>query len=488
MRGSWKIFAMIGACAASAAAAAQTNAAQHWRTLTAMDVEAAHRMLIEDHPGAAKEVGDEKFQRLLAAAYATAKERAAKVTSYDGYVATLAGLSVALGDKHIWSRPLYVVDRPEWPGIILARRSGHFVVADESEAAEGAPLMGAKLLSCDGIPADQLADQRLAEFKVIRGIEAQLIQRAAFLLLDEGNPFLKRPQQCEFSQDGRARTVPLKWRAIWNHQYHARLAKLPTRGSAGFGVRKVGEGYWIAMQSFSESALPVVEAVRAQATAIKAAPYVVLDLRGNGGGNSRFGRSVAEALLGPSYVAAVGQVAPGGADCSKAWRISDRNLKQVAYYMNEMGPRQGKEATEAFTREYQTLAAAKAKGEPFAGKPRCPAAAAASREKKPVEKSDYAGRLILLTDNACFSSCLMVADEFRRLGALHVGETTDANTNYMEVREDKLPSGLSMFSTLQALSPARPAQMGPFVPERLYPGSISDTAALEKWVIELTAG
>jgi hypothetical protein len=488
MRGSWKIIASMGALGATPAAWAQVDVASHWRALTAMDVEAAHRLLLEDHPGAAKEVGDEKFQRSLASAYAKAKERTAKVTSYDGYVATMAGLSFGLGDKHIWSRPLYVVDRPEWPGIMLARRGMDFVVADESDAAEGAPLMGAKLVSCAGIAADRLADQRLAEFKVVRGIEAQLIQKAAFLLLDDGNPFLKRPQQCEFVQDGRPRSVPLKWRGIWNHQYYARVAKMQTRGAAGFGVRKVGDGYWIALQSLSESAVPVVEAVRAQAPAIKAAPYVVLDLRGNGGGNSRFGRSIAEALLGPGYVKAiVSGEAAGGENCSKAWRISDRNLKQVASYVTDLGPRQGKEATDAFKKEYETLLAAKAARQPFAGTPRCAATAASSPVKAPLAKSDYAGRLLLLTDNACFSSCLMVTEEFRKLGALHVGETTDANTNYMEVREDRLPSGLSMFSTLQAVAPSRPRQMGPFVPARLYDGSIADTAALEKWIAEIAS-
>jgi hypothetical protein len=103
-------------------------------------------------------------------------------------------------------------------------------------------------------------------------------------------------------------------------------------------------------------------------------------------------------------------------------------------------------------------------------------------------KPDYAGPVILLTDNSCFSSCLMVADEFRRLGALHVGQETDANTHYMEVREDKLPSGLSMFSTLQAMAPGSPLQMGPFTPTILYSGNIGDTPALEAWVASLASG
>jgi len=465
---------------------ARPVSAMHWRALTQLDVEAAHKLLLEDHPGAAKEVGDEAFQRQLSSAYATAKGRAAKVDSYDGYLATLAGFSVSLGDKHIWSRPLYAAETRDWAGLIIARRGKDFVVADESEAAEGAALKGAKLVSCDGISADRLADERLGEFKLVRGIGAQLVQRAWWLLVDDGNPFLKRPQTCQFLQEGQMRSVPLKWRSIARTELSTRLAALPTRGAPGFGLKKAGEGWWISLQSLNERALPVVEEVRSRAADIRAAPYVVLDMRGNGGGNSRFGRDIASALLGQQYVEAVGGGGGGGEACSKVWRVSDRNLKQLLYYKDELGPRQGKAATKAFSKEYESVAAAKAAGQSFSGKPRC-ASSRAKQAKKVTAKPEYRGRIILLTDNACFSSCLLVTKEFRDLGALHVGETTDANTNYMEVREDKLPSGLSMFSTLQAVSPASPSQIGPFVPEVPYDGNIADTAALEKWVASVAA-
>jgi hypothetical protein len=63
-----------------------------------------------------------------------------------------------------------------------------------------------------------------------------------------------------------------------------------------------------------------------------------------------------------------------------------------------------------------------------------------------------------------------------------VGQATDAATHYFEVRDERLPSGLSYFSTLQAFSPATPAQLGPFAPDVAYDGDIADTAALEAWV------
>jgi len=57
-------------------------------------------------------------------------------------------------------------------------------------------------------------------------------------------------------------------------------------------------------------------------------------------------------------------------------------------------------------------------------------------------------KVFLLTDHKCFSSCLIATHDFRALGAVHVGETTDANTSYAEVRAAVLPSGLAAASTL----------------------------------------
>lgn len=94
------------------------------------------------------------------------------------------------------------------------------------------------------------------------------------------------------------------------------------------------------------------------------------------------------------------------------------------------------------------------------------------------------GRLVLITDRNCFSSCLIAADLLRRLGALHVGEATDVSTRYMEVREEVLPSGIRTFSTLQKVALGA-ADFGPYEPAIAYPGDLADTSALQRWVVAL---
>ncbi len=473
----------LGLGLTAVSAAGQDQAAEpHWQRLTRVDIDAAQRMLLEDHPGSVEARGDAAFRQRLAAAYAAATARARRVTSSEGYFATLAGFAAAMGDKHIWSRPLLTSGALDWAGIVIARRGNDWVVADENEAVAGEPLAGARLVACDGIPADRLAEQRLGGFRAVWSIGAQRTAVAPLLLTDDGNTFLTRPARCAFEQNGQSREIELRWRNARRNDLNPRFGRAVRRGEAGFGVRRSGDGYWIGLQSLGDQAGPVVEAVRTQAEAIRRAPYVVLDLRGNSGGNSAYGDQIAEALLGGDTLR---RVRDGGGKCNTVWRLSDRNLRHLEQLQREIVARMGAEQGAFFAQAYRDAVAARAAGRDFSGPTSCAGAASPPATAAPPSASLFPGRLVLLTDHVCFSSCLLVTERFRRLGALHAGEETDAATRYFEVREDRLPSGLSMFSTLQALSPDAPPQIGPFAPEAVYEGDISDTAALEAWIASL---
>lgn len=134
----------LGLCAVAPAARAQipfagedsfqAPAEARWKAITAGDVRAAYRLLRDNHPGAAPELHDTDFTARLASAYTLALTRANKVESYQGYLAVLSGFAVSMGDKHIWSRPSFVVNTPLWPGFIVAKRGGTWVVVDTEEA------------------------------------------------------------------------------------------------------------------------------------------------------------------------------------------------------------------------------------------------------------------------------------------------------------------------------------------------------------------
>ena len=464
----------------------QAPADPRWSPIATQDVEAAFRLLRDNHPGAAPELHDLEFQQRLKNAHTLALKRAGTVTSYRGYLFVLAGFATDMGDKHIWSRPTFVVNLPRWAGIIVSKRGNAWIVTDTEP--DQSTVLSASLISCDGEAVQDLAQKNIGGFHAVWSVGAQQIQNAPWLLIDEGNPFITRPKACVFEHNTQRETVTLDWVRIKRENLLPRIKKAVGAGAAGFGVRRVGQGYWIALQDLlSDKARAVVKAVEEQKMALREAPYVVLDLRGNGGGSSVMGRQIAASLLGAA--AADGRLGPateaacGGPDGS--WRASEDNIKQLEFVQaSPLVARGGPEIKKMVQDTLRDARAAFAQGKAFSASINCPI----EPPKPPAATqppSLMKGRLILLTDNLCFSSCLSVTDDFRTLGAFHVGQTTDAATRYVDVREQYLPSGYSMFSTLESVDPSSPNEVGPFDPVLTYDGDIADTAALEKWVVEV---
>lgn len=451
-----------------------------WQRLTSTDLAAAYALIRDNHPGAAPELRDQDFQRRLEDGHALAQSRIGRVQGFNGYRAVLLGFANTFGDKHIWSLPL--VRRPylPFPGIVTAMRGSEWVVAEDLESGAEQPLTGARLISCDGVEADELARQRLGGFRAVWSIEAQRIARAPWLLVDD-NPLLARPQVCIFDRQGTRIEHRLRWRNMDGAALGARLDAAAPTGAPGHALRQFDGGWWIGVQDFTTRAAAVAAEVESKAAEIRRARMVVLDLRGNGGGNSAYANQLASAIYGPAHVQRI--LDPGGArDCPAAWRATTDNLAALDRFLEQSGA-----AGAGFVPERDALQAALSRGEPFSSSVAC--GRSSREEPAPPRIAPPAGtpRVILLTDHACFSSCLIATGLFRRLGALHVGEATDAGTRYMEVREISLPSGLSTFSTLQKVMLSGSGDVGPFVPDRRYEGNISDTAALERWIAQLAA-
>ena len=484
-------FAMTVAAAAAVAQvpswgvdAFQAPADPRWRPIAEQDVEAAYRLLRDNHPGAAPELHDLAFQQRLSNAHTLALKRARAVTSYQGYLFVLAGLATDMGDKHIWSRPTFVVNLPRWAGIIVSKRADAWIVTDTEPGQS--TVLGASLISCDGEAVQDLARKNIGGFRAVWGVGAQQIQNAPWLLIDEGNPFITRPKACVFEHNSQRETVTLDWVRIKRENLLPRVKKGIGAGAAGYGVRQVGKGYWIALQDlFTDKARGVVKSVEEQKMALREAPYVVLDLRGNGGGSSVMGRQIAASLLGAAAaderLGPATEAACGGPDGS--WRASEGNIKQLEFVQaSPLVSQGGPEIKKIVQDTLRDARAAFAQGKAFSASIDCPI----EPPKPPAATqppSLMKGRLILLTDNLCFSSCLSVTDDFRTLGAFHVGQTTDAATHYVDVREQYLPSGYSMFSTLESVDPGSALEVGPFEPVLAYDRDIADTDALEAWVI-----
>ena len=478
-----RAWAAVAALALSSAAIAQpaddrSEAVAAWKTLAETDLSAAYELIRGSHPAAAPELDDTGFQAQLEESYALARSRIDKVEGFNGYRAVLTGFANGLGDKHIWSRAQ--LSRPAYytASFVPALRGGRWTVAEDLWVGDGGSLQGAELISCDGKPVADLARERLGGFRAVWSIAAQRIAAAPWLFVRD-NPLLPAPDTCLFVKDGASTERKIVWGGIEADKLHSAIAAAVKSGKAGMGVRPFHGGHWIGLESLSPDAAAVVQQVQAQAAELRRSPLVVLDMRGNSGGNSLYGRQIAEILYGQAEVRRRLD-AVGGKSCGSPWRASPGNLATIEE-MIEQGAGSGMNL--AAVRD--AMKTAIAEGRAFTGPVSCAATAGSTGQERPLPPPANAPKVVLLTDHVCFSSCLLVTGTFRTLGALHVGEGTDAATRYMEVREIVLPSQISTFSTLQKVALSEPAQIGPFEPHRLFGGAMDNTEALESWIMEV---
>ena len=474
-------FLSIMIAAQSANAAAQT-AGEAWQALARVDSAAAIELIERNHPGAAPELGDRPFQERLAVARRHVGDRLPKVADFPSYAALMNGLANDFRDGHIWSNARLSSPQRRWAGIVIARRGGQWVVGAQ-EAAEGEPkLEGARLESCDGIPADRLASEKLGEFYAHPEVEADIASRAAQLLIDDGNPFVAKPASCRFVTANGPVAANLKWREITLRQLEPVAQRSYRPAEIALGISDFAAGKWISIPTFGNVAAALVEKVRLEEATLRAAPMVVVDLRGNSGGNSGYADEIARVLVGESRVAAASS---NSSQCTGTfWRVSPDNRTALRNFVEALPV----DRKPNWAGEMTAMERALANGARFApALPACAASDIAAKSPPPprnLPPSAYKGRLILLTDRACFSSCLIAANLFRRLGALHVGEATDMSTRYMEVREIVLPSGLRTFSTLQKVALGL-GDFGPYEPAVVYPGQLHEDEKVKAWVAAL---
>jgi len=449
-------------------AAEPPDSAAFYRQATIADVEGAIAMFELDHPGAAPQIHDDAFRTSLAEASATARSRAQRVTTIEGHQAVMSAFANALGDQHLSFRPALSVARPSWVGLITAWRDGQWVVVDEDARPGRAALRGATLVGCDGRSADAVARERLGGFRADWSIPAQRGQAAPWLLIDERNPFIATLKKCTFRDADGTREIAMDWQPVARDSVIHRLRAATGVGAAGYGVRRLDGGWWVSINELTARAPAVIADARAHAAQLRAAPFVVFDVRGNGGGASDIGAQLAAVLYGEDAV-------PKDDACPSAWRASAANLARLESYPAMLGDRLSPEANALIAREIDAMRAARDAGEAFSRPPRaCP------REKATPQRNGP--KVLLLTDRTCFSSCLLVTQLFRELGALHIGEATDGNTHYTENRREPLPSGLGTIGVQAAVDLSMPSRVGPFEPDIAYAGDLTDTQAVERWV------
>lgn len=473
--------------------AAEPAAPTDWGATLERDARAFHAALAARHPGPV-DPENPGFGAQLDSALARALERVAATRDYGGYWWALREFRAAFNDGHV-----QVVQQPgapalplRWPGFLVALRDGGYVVATRHDEP-GLPAEGALLTGCDGISADVLAQARLGQFFGRWQLASTRQALAGRLFVDAGNPWSAAPRECSFEHDGIEQIVRLEWRDIAEDALEAELTKLRGARPRGTGVRVLDDGalLWIRMAGFNgdpasedHARLTALLAELDDGQQAAAARRVVLDVRGNGGGSSHWSREIAARLWGDAAVAAVAE----GSDAVD-WRVAQGNLDDVAAF-RAMLLEQDSPDPELLRWSgiiADGLAAALQRGDDLWRQPadEDPPTAKSQSAPRPRRLRDDA-KVIVLTDGACASACLDALDLWLPLGAIHAGGETSADTVYMEIGSQDLPSGLSRIGVPMKVYRGRPrGNNEPYIPAHPFPPGPLDVRTVQDWLRRL---
>lgn len=460
------------------------------------DLEAIHALLIEAHPGYLDRDTAEgrDFADWLERGLDQARARLDQVDGEEDQLALVRFYLSGFRDGHLvaWGKPS---ERPwRWAGFIAEWRPDGFTVARRAETwPVELPPLGARLLRCDGQAAATLIEREIAPF-IDRRTELPGVQSALLgaLTVDSPNAALLRRREVRSCAlrlpDGSEKTYALHWRVDNDGLYRA-----TARPRAPQGVEQVQPGvYWATVNDFQPDAAALVryEAMLAALCRLPAQATVVLDARQNNGGNGQFGYRIVQALQGPAGEAA--PEAPAAARPYAEWRVSAFAAGVLDWRSAQMSALlPADDLSLQLVQDLQRrMRAALQSGEPWL-RQAAPAAAVtdAAEASVPARPAPFAGRIVLLTDSGCASSCLDFADAVLRLPrVVHAGHPTSGDTAYIDIGPYTLPSGLQMWLPLKVWRHrARGANQG-HVPARLYPGDLADTPALRRWVLDDVLG
>ncbi|TXK59624.1 S41 family peptidase [Alkalisalibacterium limincola] len=432
-----------------------------WSDMAKQDLQALHDILSENHPGAVDEENT-RFRRWLADGLEAGMRDAEAAASLSDYRTTLLKYTNGFRDNHIFLVPRADMLYRRWPGFTVHQDSEGRFLATLSEVQEVPD--GAQITRCDDVMLSVRLDRDLAPVSWNPDVphrKGRLAPELFFLGMD-----VEPPASCEVVVDGVVQPVDLAWRPLPREEALEKISLARGANTPPFGVRSVSGVWFVSMPHMGDVPEDFFTDLEASRDRLREASHVVLDMRGNGGGNSQHGARVLSILYGEDAVGAI----VGSFDWTVDWRASPGNLAEL------------RKQTFRGEQFFDDMAASIEAGRPFHRTSQPPTATA-----EPGAASPFSGKVFALTDGACASACLDFMDVALRLpGVTHIGLPTSADAVYIDNRSERLPSGLSVISFGMKVYRNRVrANNEYYTPSLRWPGGLMTDEAVAAWVKEL---
>lgn len=462
------------------AGAAQAQPAVDWAAKARTDLGTMRQALRDGSPAFIVQRDSATYRDWIDRGYNESLSLLPKVTDARSYFFVLKRYANGFRDAHVqlWPRDELGMDPRDplrWPGFAVGLRpDGYRVVLSRDPTA---PPVGARLEGCDGHDVAAMVAVRDVWHGNMQ-LQSGRVRAAPLLLQDRGNPFVPVPVRCSVTTAEGSRSYDLAWRPITAADEKAvRAASLGIAERPLKAERWGARNWWLTVPTMDPRQPwdAFYRDVRANLGAIRAAPLVVVDLRGNGGGSSDYAERLARILWGGAMVRAhepdLGPV---------TWRVSRANRDYWDGLTRD-------EALPADLKKFFASIRDRFDRALQAGRSTLVDPAERHVRPKRAPANPMRGRVVLLTDWACISACLDLMDLFTAMpGTVQAGSETNADTIFIELATiDKLPSGMTGFAYGQKAWTKRPRgsnQSYTPLPALTWVGVPDDEVGLRSWL------
>jgi hypothetical protein len=434
-----------------------------WRALAIGDIEAAYRITREQHPGM-HDKSNPGFSVLLEKARSEALLLAGKTSTSAGFVASLGRFKAVLDDGHAGAyAELPDAHQPKikWPGFVAAWRGQAMYVY--KSAINDLPA-GAQIISCDSVAVPTLVRRNVFGFQDGVKVPGEFWSLARRLFVDDGNPFVTLPKICQFRINGKRVTRTLNWTAT--PEYYQSWRDGSANGDRlpiGMSERAPGL-YWFAMPDFQPDEAGTAAYKKMYADLLASRPKlitaraIILDLRFNQGGSSNWSKMLAENLWGKARVERA--LKTYFAKTQTWWRPTAGNLTAIKEFVPLLEQQADAESVALIKQFIPIFEAAIARGDPFLVEPDVPETAAGRGE---IEPAMLRTPVYVIVPGQCASACLDAVDYFKRFPQTRlIGAPSSADSTYMEVRSEALPSAMAQAIIPMKMYVNRPRGNGVF--------------------------
>lgn len=470
--------------------------AQQWRDAAVRDLEAARDLLASQTP-IPYDTEHPAYRAWLERGYTSARALAEQAIDAQGHFYAIAYFMHGFGDPHIAADPLTELPEPMWPGFIAASRDGAVVVVHREADDPSLPPVGAQILDCDGRALSTLVEERLHPFVINPRVELDRRRAATRLFVERGIPGAPAPKTCRFQVGGAERTDELRYRTLPlpADSFWTAFEDAFAGAHARWGIEETARGvYWVGIPSFmsgsdaSDKLASLLAEITRRAPEMRAGRAIVIDIRGNGGGNSAWADRIAEALFSKAITADAAKLSKQG-KTAVDWRASRENVAHWEQTLQVIRKEFGARSTEAreVSRVLSRLRTKVLADPPIwrQGATR-PSTGGGLTQRRPQGAGPFAADVYLLSNGSCASSCLNFADTVLMIpGVKLIGSATGADGPYMEVRFVTLPSERVQVTIPQKVRLGSPrAAMEAYAADIPYPGPWDDQS-VRQWAISL---